>query len=311
MELAAAIQLLRSAGRILERVDDPHIQAYGVLAFALGHTLNADMEAAEPTIRRALAMAEHLDDDALVTQLLGMLEAAAAMRFDAASSSAVLDALRGRLEGEHPSAVRDRERLMVLLATNDVVAARAHAEEMVERWAGIPAASDHVVFALGLLVILDGILRDGPAAARRMAVLEGLIAAEQTTGHQFGVWALEWMRPVVEAFVALAQGDNDRYSRVRRQRHDQLVGEGAGLGGSPAGGTLGLNEHWSGRPWSAIEWLLPANLGLLQQMSSLPSSAERAALRTQVRHGIAPRFAAVAATGDARLLSELIEAMRA
>ena len=73
MDLTATIPLLLSAGRTLERVEDPQVRAYGLLSLAIGHTLSVDVEAAEPFIRRALALAEQLDDDALVAQLLGML----------------------------------------------------------------------------------------------------------------------------------------------------------------------------------------------------------------------------------------------
>lgn len=311
MDLTAATPLLTSAGRTLDSVDDHQVQAYGALSLALGHTLSVDLEAAEPAIRRALAMAEHLDDDELVAQLLEMLAASAQMRFDTDSASAIRDAVLGRLHGENSLVARDREQLMNHLVSNNVVAARHHAEQMVERWSGIPDARNDVVFALGLLVMFDGVLRDAAAAAGRMQLLEELIAAERGTGNLLGVYALEWMRPLIAAFAALAQGDQDRFGRILLERHDELLAAGSTMMAARVIGVLGLSEHWSGRPWSAIEWLLPANLGLLRQLSVLPSSAERAALRSQLQHAVAAMFEAVAATGDARLLSELIEAVRA
>lgn len=80
MGIGATVPLLLSAGRILEGVEDPLVKTSGLLSIALGHTLRVNVEAAEPFVRRELAMAEHLDDNELVNRLPGMLAASAQMR---------------------------------------------------------------------------------------------------------------------------------------------------------------------------------------------------------------------------------------
>jgi tetratricopeptide (TPR) repeat protein len=307
---APAIELLTEALATFESNGEGEMVAYGLAMLAGAYTLAGDLASADAVLRRALAMAEQFDDQEMVAQLLGMLGASAEARFDHVAAGNLLGlAAEHVLDVDLPLA-QDRQRLTALLFEGNLVEARSLAESIVERTMGTPRTRLDGLSALGILFLLLAAEGDVRTADHYVRMLEDLSESERATGESLSDSGIKWMLPLLRAFAAMARGEMQTSQRILLARHDELLHDGAGLMAARLAGVVGLIDFQTGHIWAAVDRLVPVTLALSRQLAMLPSSAERSALRTQLQNGVRPTFEAVAATGDDRLLSELIEIVR-
>lgn len=307
---APAIELLTVARATFERNGEGEMLAPCLAVLAAAHGLTADITTADALLRQALAMAEHLDDQALVAHLLGFLGNSAEMRFDNALATDLLTVAAQHMSEVDLPLMHDQHQLMALMMEGNLVDARSLAESIVRRTIATPRVRLEGLPALGVLVIMLAAEGDAPAVERHVQRLEDLSGSERVSGEAFSAAGIDWILPVMRAFAALARGEVHASQRILLNRHDELLSDGAGLMAARLAGLVGLIDLQTGQVSSAVDRLVPVMLALSRQLAILPSSAEREALRTQLQHTINPAFQAIAATGNDRLFSEILEIVR-
>lgn len=312
LDAAPAIDVLQFGVESCERLTDRSLQALTLGMLAVAQLLRPDLAAAEHVIRRALALADHLEDQDFVDLLVTTLASLTQSRADLTTAQQLIEVVQGRLIDQDLAFLRDQKAIMERLAAEDVSGMHELAERMVARAGDDPRSAEHAAFALGILILMDAAAQDGATATARLAQLDRIVQLARTDGDRFGARGLELVMPLYRALAALARGDRQVSIGELERWHGELL---AGRGGSSAlaaraAALLGFVHGESGRADSAVAWLVPAVVFHLREFSLVPSSSERAAIRRQLDGAVAAALRAIAATGDAVLLSEFLETIR-
>jgi hypothetical protein len=305
---ATAVDLLEPYVGVLDRLADRKFEVYLLTILASAHIMLTNLSAAERLLRRALALADSVDEE-VTAMVAEMLATFASVRFDQDGAQQLMRVVGQRL-GRSDA---DDSALSAVLAAH-AVGDYQRAQELAQRLVDGSPDQDptgEVASALLYLLMLDAVLGDDAIAGTHLRQIENLITADPASLPGYVELSEESVLPYARALAVAASGDYATFERLLTERYDRCLALGLGETAARTASMLGTFALKAGRPLDALRQLIPASIGLSSLLSSLPSSAERKSLRDAMGQADLAILHLVAKSGGATLMAEYLELARA
>jgi hypothetical protein len=266
---------------------------------------------ADTCFREAVSHARTAGDDGLAEFALLQVAAMSDKRTDLGQQAGLLQRLGGGAADPRLKLLAERNAGLRAMREGEFAAGRRHLEEAFRQGQELPEVigDGMSLSAMRMLFLLaDGQIDE---AERCLAAVDDAFLAAQRRGE---VELLAAVPPYLEMWhgvMSIGRGDHDdadlRLSRAR----ELFLEAGATLNAAVVGALHGILIQQCGSASDAVGHLVPAVLALRSELITLPSSAERAAFRDTYHKMADIAIRAVAATGDHRLVAELLEELQA